>query len=954
MKKIVFLLIFMCATLSGFAQDIKYENGMLMLTVKHTKVVQDGDRFIYSGDILELKARNFYDNNTTYRLCASKPIYNYIATGGKQNQQNQIGTAGSGKLVFHKTDSIVTLADSVKNKRFTFEPFNPNDSVHRNIMYKMARLHVNISDTAEVHKGDTVNATIRFDNKLWSWTGVIMAGDIVVSDTISVSNEGSTSAKIYIPNVGKQDIYMSGYFKHDHFPFSDKKQCFSIEAKELENPTICQQCKNFWQEYIAPYLLQIVIYCIVIIIIAIIFVETVLLLAKKRRAKQTVPVGGGESAAGGQAASTIDDQKSGESQESVVESNTGDTKKPEIDYAVLLQEKEDAIMLIAKELGLPSNNADAEQLLGAIKELQNKVNEPKIVDPNKKEPETVGVEYKDAVGKIAKKFNKSEKEFMDAVSKDNGVTPLFAAYLVTQVYDHVNNKQRTLKEYISGNDSDIDKFFSEIAKEINKLNTIQNSSFKDLVKNRFTSVQKEQLVKFMCEALHEETFPKDLKADDFKNYFNELSTFVDNAKTTVSPVNAVDEAAEQKRAEELKEKLQEEIGKSVFDEIKNRLNECLDCNKIETEDKNEFISHIADLLSSAYKTEEEISQKAEELSREKIAAANECIGKLTEEKDNLQGQLNDATSKNTELGNKLDEVNKQNEQFEKDIATANESIGKLTEEKGALQGQLDTANSNNTSLSKELGEVKKINKELSGANSQLEDDLNAERNKLKNEKSAHGETVTKLEAYLNAYIDNMRDIFARVSDFVANAAKDKNEKLADFIADNILENRIYGLTDFDEKLKKLLKEARGKNGGVMPVDDVKQKVCDAFESCLSETDPTWIDMLARLYSYTQVDFLNEAFVKQGLDTKKIVVAFQSTQVLLGMLGIEITYPELFYDVFDQDIYKHKAGLNITGYLPGIEDEIQSRASEGVIVDLRTVGYKINGEIKELPVVAKYY
>lgn len=906
MKKIVFLLIFMCATLSGFAQDIKYEKGMLK--VKHTKVVQDGDRFIYSGDSLKLDAKSMFGAEKGWRntggvnLEATDSIYYFRNNGWKSS--TEFINAESGYLLLKKSDGIVEVDDSSKNKnkRYTFEPFNPNDPVHRDIMYKQAGLDVVISDTAEVHKGDTVNATISFENINWSWAGVIMTGDIVVSDTISVSNGGSTSAKIYIPNVGKQDIYMSGEFKHDNFVFSDKKQCFSIEAKELENPTICQQIINFYQEYIAPYFLLQIVICV---FIAIIFFVAVYWLVKNRRAKQTVPVGGGEPAAGGQAASTIDDQKSGESQESVVESNTDDTKKPEIDYAVLLQEKENAIMLIAKELGLPSNNADAEHLLGAIKELQNKVNEPKIVDPNKKEPETVGVEYKDAVGKIAKKFNKSEKEFMDAVSKDNGVTPLFAAYLVTQVYDHVNNKQRTLKEYISGNDSDIDEFFSKIAKEINKLNTIQNSSFKDLVKNRFTSGQKEQLVKFMCEALHKETFPKDLKVDDFKNYFNKLSTFVDNGKTTVSPVNAVDEAAEQKRAEELKEKLQEEIGKSVFDEIKNRLNECLDGNKIETEDKNEFISHIADLLSSAYKTEEEISQKAEELSREKIATANESIGKLTEEKDNLQDRLNDATSKNTEL-------------------------------------------------SKELGEVKEINKELSGANSQLEDELDAERNKLKNEKSAHGETVTKLEAYLNAYIDNMRDIFARVSDFVANAAKNKNEKLADFIADNILENRIYGLTDFDEKLKKLLKEARGKNGGVMPVDDVKQKVCDAFESCLSETDPTWIDMLARLYSYTQVDFLNEAFVKQGLDTKKIVVAFQSTQVLLGMLGIEITYPELFYDVFDQDIYKHKAGLNITGYLPGIEDEIQSRASEGVIVDLRTVGYKLNGEIKELPVVAKYY
>ena len=109
MKKIVFLLIFMCATLSGFAQDIKYKNGELIVT--HPKVVQDCDRFIYSGDSLKLDAKSMFVGKTGWRntggvnLEATDSIY-YFKNNGLQRRKKFIN-AQSGYLLLKKSDEFV-------------------------------------------------------------------------------------------------------------------------------------------------------------------------------------------------------------------------------------------------------------------------------------------------------------------------------------------------------------------------------------------------------------------------------------------------------------------------------------------------------------------------------------------------------------------------------------------------------------------------------------------------------------------------------------------------------------------------------------------------------------------------------------------------------------------------------------------------------------------------------
>ena len=140
------------------------------------------------------------------------------------------------------------------------------------------------------------------------------------------------------------------------------------------------------------------------------------------------------------------------------------------------------------------------------------------------------------------------------------------------------------------------------------------------------------------------------------------------------------------------------------------------------------------------------------------------------------------------------------------------------------------------------------------------------------------------------------------------------------------------------------------------VEEVKAALSVVFEDCLKEDDPTWLDVLVRFYSYTQVRFLSDKLADLGIDVSRVVTAFQSTVVLLHQFGIEINYPKLFVDNYDSERHDQKQVLNILSYLPGIENDIREQIgdNEKLIVDLRTVGYCVNGEVKEKPVVAKFY
>ena len=248
----------------------------------------------------------------------------------------------------------------------------------------------------------------------------------------------------------------------------------------------------------------------------------------------------------------------------------------------------------------------------------------------------------------------------------------------------------------------------------------------------------------------------------------------------------------------------------------------------------------------------------------------------------------------------------------------------------------------------------KLNNEKEELQTKLTKEKDAIQELLDTEKDIHHQDLQKLHNYLEEYIKGIRTTFNLVSESLMQANKGNDAMMKKIISD-IVDNRTYSLDYFDEKLQGVLKDAESAET-MKSVEEVKAALSVVFEDCLKEDDPTWLDVLVRFYSYTQVRFLSDKLADLGIDVSRVVTAFQSTVVLLHQFGIEISYPKLFVDNYDSERHDQKQVLNILSYLPGIENDIREQIgdNEKLIVDLRTVGYCVNGEVKEKPVVAKFH
>lgn len=122
-----------------------------------------------------------------------------------------------------------------------------------------------------------------------------------------------------------------------------------------------------------------------------------------------------------------------------------------------------------------------------------------------------------------------------------------------------------------------------------------------------------------------------------------------------------------------------------------------------------------------------------------------------------------------------------------------------------------------------------------------------------------------------------------------------------------------------------------------------------YKECLNLTPPTWIDVLTRLYCYTDVPFIAEEFEKANLDCQAIRHAFFQMENLLSDTGIIISYPRLFKDKLSEN-YEVKPERNIDNYVSGLADHVDDRKA---IIDLYTVGFQIDNEEPRKPVVSTF-
>ena len=123
-----------------------------------------------------------------------------------------------------------------------------------------------------------------------------------------------------------------------------------------------------------------------------------------------------------------------------------------------------------------------------------------------------------------------------------------------------------------------------------------------------------------------------------------------------------------------------------------------------------------------------------------------------------------------------------------------------------------------------------------------------------------------------------------------------------------------------------------------------------FVGCLDMKMPTWLDVLARLYLYSNVDFISAQFASKGINMTRVGEAFMATNTILSQIGVELIMPTLFADHYNEDKYDLKDIRNIDSYVDDIANHVKS---PNEIIDLYTLGYKVEGVLKEKPIVSKF-
>ena len=341
--------------------------------------------------------------------------------------------------------------------------------------------------------------------------------------------------------------------------------------------------------------------------------------------------------------------------------------------------------------------------------------------------------------------------------------------------------------------------------------------------------------------------------------------------------------------EEVKKHLKE---KNKFSEVKDLMN---------FTDHYSLIDFIVDLLSDSRKNERKVSSEW-----------NKCRGEITKLK-----------KKNEEL------IQGHKEEIERNENDHREALNKAAEDAAEL---------------------------LKATKNEMQQKINEKESERLAAEQASKELDARNRSIIDFDIANFKENHIRLLHSIQSLLSDAyseyhgDSKLTSLFEEQIKNNFYYPMDEFIEKFSKTMDNYNGgeKNGNVK---DLLLELQSLYESCLSNIPPVWIDILGRLYTYSQVPFIMAQFDESGLNCQAIQRAFTSLEVMLNGLGITLNYPRLFVDTYDSSTYTKFDQKSIVDYVEGIEDHVVAGSS--TIIDLYTLGFSVNGMQKEKPQVSTY-
>lgn len=281
------------------------------------------------------------------------------------------------------------------------------------------------------------------------------------------------------------------------------------------------------------------------------------------------------------------------------------------------------------------------------------------------------------------------------------------------------------------------------------------------------------------------------------------------------------------------------------------------------------------------------------------------------------------------------------------IETSTEQVQEKSNENQGLKLQLKQEQQAHAKALKEAERRKE--EELAEQKNQLDQKIQEEKDGRekdnRNWQNINNANVSTIKEYHLTELTRIKNAMVATDGQLCSAYTnfDRKTPLGKLIDSFIRKNTFYSLDKFLDKIENI------ETDPTESAPQLAERMRTLYKECLNLTPPTWIDVLTRLYCYTDVPFIAEEFEKANLDCQAIRHAFFQMENLLRDTGITISYPRLFKDKVSSG-YDIKPERNIDNYVSGLSEHVNDRQT---IIDLYTIGYQILDEEPRKPVVSTF-
>lgn len=633
-----------------------------------------------------------------------------------------------------------------------------------------------------------------------------------------------------------------------------------------------------------------------------------------------------------------------------------------------IKSNESAIFTFVKEIGIDvENTADDDSVYGKLREYISTLEANKICEHVKKNLSELGIKYEDCNANaiieelmkrcgtntpvsFEKQLSEVKNSAIDGILNHTIVKPkdfkefcdIIAAYIadyferIIKSKDKTDSQKRILEKYLELQAKCCNPKFIQYFKE--RLGYCFGSEFSnktiDELKENYKIIKKENETNA--------TSKKDLLDGEGLTTTQIIYTIPEDKQKMLDEYSLLmkygnDASTIERSIKDLGVK--EAIGDLSITEVKNRIevfNELSTCygkktsEDIEIAIKNEVakLFRLSERLSSEVKddilkTLIEAINNSEDIESLDKALVN-LVNSVTTEFAKKDSSIEKLHKEQTNLLHKI--LQKYQEVFNNEKIEEKETVNAFGAFATKTSSVIISKNQKLQETQKKLAEEKRMHEKI----------VNYLNDQLKQKKQ-------KIRELSQECINHVSTTFETIRQSIENTCEIEDSKVAEKFQQLVLNNGSYNLEIFSNTLLGILNTE-------LSYDEIKKQIKGLCERALVEN--SWIHALTRMYLYVQQPKIAEMFEEDGVVISKIERAFIITEQLLKEIGIELSYPMLFKDVYDDKKYEYRSLADINNIVgPSLVKDLVGEKTN-VLIDLHRVGFNTDTE-KAKPIVSKY-